>query len=103
MPATETRTHFTAWLTTDTTCLDQGCADVTVLKDELHGEPDDPGAWSSTGDPLHYAVTTVNAADGDHDDALSEAKALLATAGWRVVGSWEAVPTGYTATVERDA
>ena len=96
-----TMEHFTAWLTTDPTCLDQGCADVVVLRDELRGEPDDPNAWSSTGDPLFSAATTVDAKDGDMEDAMREAVDLLETAGWKLDGNWEAVSTGATVTVTR--
>lgn len=35
IPEEPTMEHFTAWLTTDPTCLDQACADVVVLADEL--------------------------------------------------------------------
>lgn len=93
--------HYTAWLTTDPSCLDQGCADVVVLADELRGESDDRNAWSSTGDPLFSAVTTVDARDGDYQDAEREAEDLLTAAGWKVDGAWVAVPTGATATVTR--
>lgn len=93
--------HFTAWLTTDPTCLDQACADVVVLRDELRGEADDPNAWSSTSDELFSAATTVDARDGDYEDAEREAKELLESAGWKLDGGWEAVPTGATATVTR--
>lgn len=93
--------HFTAWLTTDTSCLDQACADVVVLRDELRGEPDDPNAWSSTGDPLFTATTTVDAKDGDQADAMREAEELLQAAGWELDGKWEPVTTGATVTVTR--
>ena len=93
--------HFTAWLTTDPTCLDQACADVVVLADELRGEPDDRDAWFSTGDPLFTATTTVDAKDGDQGDAIREAVDLLDAEGWRVDGKWEAVTTGATVTVTR--
>lgn len=97
-----TTEHYTAWITTDTSCLDQDNADITVLRDEQLGADGDPNGWSSTGDPVHYATTSINARTGDHDDIVAEAKALLAAAEWDVTGTWEAVPTGYTATVERD-
>jgi hypothetical protein len=93
--------HFTAWLTTDSTCLDQSNADVSVLRDELRGEPDDPDAWSSTGDPLFHAITAMDARDGDHDDAKREAEDLLTKKGWTLDGTWAPVPTGYVATVTR--
>ena len=93
--------HFTAWLTTDTSCLDQACADVVVLRDELRGEPDDRDAWFSTGDPLFTGATTVDAKDGDYEDAQQEAEELLHAAGWALDGAWEPVATGATATVTR--
>lgn len=92
--------HFTAWLTTDPSCLDQACADVVVLADELRGEPDDPNAWASTTDQRFKAVTTVDAKDGDHKDAMREATDLLESAGWSLDGAWEANDTGYIVTVE---
>lgn len=59
---------------TDTSALDQGCADVVVLADENIGDDTSPN-WASTGDPLMQAVTTVDAADGSADDARTEAEA----------------------------
>lgn len=94
--------HFTAWITTDTSCLVGDNADVVVLRDELRGEPDDPDAWSSTGDPLFSSVTAIRADDGDNDEIIREARDLLESAGWELAdGNWEAVPTGYIATVTR--
>jgi prevent-host-death family protein len=98
---TEIPEHFTAWITTDTSALDQACADVVVLADELQGEPDDPNPWSSTGEPLFSAATTVDAAEGDIEDAMREAEELLAAAGWTKASQWESVPTGCIVTVER--
>src|SRR5690606_19848439 len=51
-------TSFYAWVTTDPTCLDQGCADVVVLRDENDVRP------GETNDPLFTATTTVDAKDG---------------------------------------
>lgn len=93
--------HFTAWLTTDPSCLDQGCADVVVLRDELRGEPDDPDAWASTSDERFRSATTVDAKDGDPEDAIREAEDLLKEAGWKLDGHWEAVTTGAITTVSR--
>lgn len=102
-PETAMTEHFTAWLTTDTSALAGDNADVVVLADELRGEPDDPNAWSSTSDERFSAVTTVNAAEGDIEDAIREANDLLAAAGWSRVGEWESVTTGCIVTVERAA
>lgn len=93
--------HFTAWLTTDPSCLDQGCADVVVLRDELRGEADDPNAWASTSDERFSAATTVDAKDGDAEDAMREAEQLLEAGGWKLDGDWEPVTTGATVTVTR--
>jgi hypothetical protein len=93
--------HFTAWLTTDPSCLDQDYADVVVLADELRGEPNDPNAWASTGDPLFHDVTEVHARDGEYADAERDAKKRLEDAGWKPQGPWESVPTGATVTVVR--
>lgn len=101
---TTTVTHFTAWLVNDTSCLDQGCMDLTVLQDQLiGGDPEDERGWSTdTEQPqAFYAVTTVDAADGDIDTAQAEAKDLLEQAGWRLAGNWDATPNAYTVTVER--
>lgn len=95
--------HFTAWLTNDVSALETDYMDITVLRDELiSGDPDDPRAWAATTEQAFYAVTTVNAKDGDIDAAQSEAKELLANGGWRIVGDWDATPNAYTATVARD-
>lgn len=96
-----TMEHFTAWLTTDPGALDQGCADVVVLRDELRGEPDDPNAWASTSDEQFKAATTVDAKDGDHENAQREAEEQLEAAGWEMDGKWEATDTGYIVTVTR--
>jgi hypothetical protein len=102
-----TATHFTAWLTVDTTCLTGPVCDVAVLQDEaVSYRADQDGTespvWGSTGDPLFHADTTVDAKDGDHDDAIKQAKELLDNAGWTITGDWDTVDTGYIATVERD-
>ena len=103
-----TDTHFTAWLTNDPSCLTGPVCDVTVLQDEAVSyraaeDGTETPVWGSTGDPLFQAVTTVEAKNGDHDDAISQAKDLLANAGWTVTGEWDAVGTGYIATVEHAA
>lgn len=92
--------HFTAWVTTDKSCLAGDNADVVVLRDELRGEPDDPNAWTSTSDEKFQAVTSVPA-DGDHDAIIREARTLLENAGWELDGDWDGVATGYIATVKR--
>ena len=95
--------HFTAWLVNARSCLDQDNMDVTVLEDELTGaeNPDDPGDWATDGtkDPAFYAVTSVDARDGETDDAIREAEGLLAAAGWTVAGPWAGVDCGYIAVV----
>lgn len=99
-----TITHFTAWLVNDTSCLDQGCMDVTILQDKLiGGDPANERDWACDASvpALFYAVTTVNAQDGDIDDAITESKDLMENAGWRIVGDWDAVDNAYIVTVER--
>ncbi|MCB5181510.1 hypothetical protein [Streptomyces antimicrobicus] len=98
------RTHYTAWLANDPSCLEQSCMDVTVLEDRLiGGDPDDPDDWTAdTSRPTaFYAVTTVDARDGQGADGIAEAEALMRAAGWRVVSDWETTPHALTATVER--
>lgn len=96
------RQHFTAWLVNDSSALDGPCIDVTILPDELIGaDSDDERAWSSSGEPVFYAVTTVDAREGDVEDAIDEAERLMDAAGWRTVGKWDAVDNAYTVTVER--
>jgi hypothetical protein len=95
-----TATHFTAWVTTTASALDQENADVVVLEDELTGHDD--STWTSKGTaPLFTAITTIPAEDGDHGKAQAEAVDLLNEASWNTVGSWDAVDTGYIITVER--
>lgn len=101
--------HFTAWVTNDTSCLVGKNVDVTVLADEIVGfETDSSGfetdtpKWGCAGDdPLMHAETTVDAKDGDIDDALREAKELLEAAGWAIDGEWDVTPTSYVVTVIR--
>lgn len=92
-----TAAHYTAWITTDRSALDGDCMDLEVVQDELLG--DDPTDESARF--RFYAVTSVDARDGDIDDAIREAEELLRDAGWRVVGEWNATPGAYTATVAR--
>jgi len=99
-----TITHFTAWLVNDASALETGCMDITILQDELIGEdPADERNWScDAGKPAPFhAVTTVDATDGDVDDAITEAKDLMEQAGWSITGSWDAVDNAYIVTVER--
>jgi hypothetical protein len=97
--------HFTAWLVSDTSALDQPNMDITVLEDTLVGEnPEDDGAWSTDGSKpaAFYGITETDARDGDADEGIRQAERLLADAGWSTVGKWEAVDTGCIITVERD-
>lgn len=95
-------THFTAWLTTTTSALDQDNIDVTVLEDENIGGDSDEANWACQGGEAEYTgVTGIPAEDGDHYKAQREAVDLLTEAGWTAVGDWEDVDTGYIVTVER--
>jgi hypothetical protein len=92
--------HYTAWLTTDPSYLEDGLTDVAVVKDELTGD----GQWTSTGNPLVYLKTTVDVSDYDvHSRSQDEAETLLINAGWRAADGWlwRPVATGYLVTVER--
>ncbi len=96
--------HFTAWITTDASALPHGNIDITVLADEItgyRGDDYDIPVYESTGDPLFYAETDIDARDGDHDGLIGKAEKMLRDAGWCVAESWEGVDTGYVATVER--
>lgn len=93
--------HFTAWITSDPSCLDQPNMDVVVLADILVGEPDDDNAWTSTSDQQFTAATSVPADGGDIQAAICEVADLLTDAGWEITGGWSDVPTGYIATVTR--
>jgi hypothetical protein len=99
-----TATHFTAWVTTTTSALDQDNIDVTILEDEEIGDPEGgDGTWACKGgDALFYAITSVPAEDGDTAQALREAEELMRDAGWTTVGKWDDVDTGCIITVERD-
>ncbi|GAX57262.1 hypothetical protein [Streptomyces olivochromogenes] len=99
-------THFTAWLVNDTSALDQPCMDVTVIEDQaISYKQDEEGnetpVWASQGDQKFYAVTTVDARDGDIDDAQTETEALLAASGWKTVGDWDVTDNAYIVTVEK--
>jgi hypothetical protein len=97
--------RFTAWITTDATCVTNGHCDVVVLIDEITAYSEGPNGdeipeWESTGPEVFSAVTAIPC-DGDHEDATGEAETLLNTAGWHRTSDWEGVPTGYIATVAR--
>lgn len=95
--------HFTAWMINDRSMLDQPNMGVTILEDTLIGsDPDNEGHWAtdSTKPMAFYAVTTVDARDGEGQDGVNEAMALMSAAGWDTVGKWEPTPSAYTATVE---
>lgn len=97
-----TQRHFTAWMVNDPSALDQPCMDVTVLEDQLIGaDPADDGAWitDSSKPTAFYAITTVDAREGDGSDGCSEAEDLMAAAGWRLAGKWEATPNACIVTV----
>ncbi len=103
--------HFTAWVTTDRSCLESDYADVQVFADDItqdlghnsHGSHAWKIEFEMTGDPLMTAVTDVDVTDPDETkDATEAAEDLLEAAGWRVTGTWEAVGTGYIAEVEPD-
>jgi hypothetical protein len=99
---TQTKKHFTAWLTNDTSALDQSCMDLTILADELIGtDPEREDGWASNGPQVFYAVTTVDATDGDIKDGIAEAEELMSAAGWETAGSWDATPNAYTVTVRK--
>jgi hypothetical protein len=95
--------HFTAWLVNDPGSLDQGNCDVTIQEDECLGDPDDPNTWvtDTTKDQAFYAVTSVDAKNGEAGEACREAETLMGAAGWRKVGDWEGVPNAYIVTVTR--
>lgn len=88
--------HYSAWITTDPSAV-ADFYDVAVIRDELVG--DDP-VWYSTGPEMFYAETSVPV-HGDTSGLEEEAKDLLTTAGWRIVGDWKNVSTGAFVTVER--
>lgn len=100
--------HFTAWLVNDPSALDQPCMDITILEDEITGYHsvfgEEEPSWSTdTSKPTaFYAVTKVDARDGDAQDGIDEAEDLMSAAGWRTVGSWDTVDNAYIVTVERD-
>lgn len=101
-------THFTAWLVDDRSCLDQDNCDVTVLADDIttvigydrNGFEAEKVEYSSTGDPVFYGITGVDARGGDIDDAIREAEQMLDDAGWETAGTWEAVGTSYVVEVQ---
>jgi hypothetical protein len=97
--------HFTAWITTDASAVDSGHCDVIVLTDRITGyregnDGDEIPEWESIGPQVFSAVTTIPC-DGDHQAAIDESETLLNSAGWSRISNWEAVPTGYIATVTR--
>ena len=100
--------HYTAFVTTDPTCVDGDYCDLIILTDEIlgyrsneNGEDFDQPIWESSGPQVYSAVTAVRL-DEDHDNAIKDATSILNRAGWAVTGPWEAVATGYCATVARE-
>lgn len=92
--------HFTAWITTDANCLAGDKIDVVVLADKRIDED----AWLSTDSRWFDALTTIRVRrrhDADAD-AIGEATALLEAAGWTITDRWDAIDSGYVATVKRD-
>lgn len=100
--------HFTAWITTDPSCLEGPYADVVVIEDEIFGYRLDENGdadhtkplWESTGEWVFHAPTAIRY-DDDHDLMLKRAVEVLDTNGWSLTGHWEGVTTGYVATVIR--
>lgn len=97
--------RFSAWITTDPTCLTTDYSDVSVLIDRITGYREDDNGnevpdWESTGPEVFSAVTATPATDDDKD-AIDQAEDLLRDAGWQITSTWAAVPTGYVATVTR--
>lgn len=110
MPDNDTDERYSAWITTDLTCLEGDLADVSVLTDEITGyrydsDGNEIPVWAPTSaDPLLHFVTTV--AVGPDTDPWSnglaeEANDLLHQNGWRVLTDWETDATGAVADVER--
>jgi hypothetical protein len=85
---------FTAWITTDRSCLFTDLADVVILANDEAG--------NSTGDPI-WSATTTQRYDGDSEVICNEARELLAAAGWTEVGGLDAtaVGSGYVIDVEQ--
>lgn len=102
--STPTRTHFTAWMVNDTSCLETGCMDITVLEDQFDGaDPGKDSDWitDASKPPAFHAVTTVDAREGDAQDGCDQADALMREAGWERAGGWDVVDNAYIATVRR--
>jgi hypothetical protein len=114
-----TERHYTAWMANDASVLMGDCMDVTVIEDvatsykeEVLSEEYDPETgkvtretvetpvWESQGQQMFYAETDVDVRDGDAQDGIRKAEALMEKAGWKVVGDWEATDNSYIATVE---
>lgn len=95
--------HYTAWVTTELSCLPDYCADVTVLLDEVAGyNGDGAPVYQSTGQAQFYAETDADVR-GELAGLTMKAEQLLHEAGWNVPGAWVAVETGFVTTVVRQA
>lgn len=98
--------RYTAWITTDGSCLDTPLCDVQVLPDAVThyrdgGDGDEVPVYESRG-PAVFSSTLDTPHAGPHDGVEQQATEALNAAGWRVVGKWSAdVPTGLIAVVER--
>lgn len=111
--------HYTAWMANDSSIVMGDRMDITILEDEIVGyrqeevgceydmetgeftvEREEIPVWESRGPQMFYAGTEVDARDGDAQDGIREAEALMEKSGWKVVGDWEATDNSYIATVE---
>ncbi|MGW5353385.1 hypothetical protein ACWERV_23100 [Streptomyces sp. NPDC004031] len=105
--------HFTAWITKDPQFLETDRMDVLIMEDTVMVPQTTPDGrriqiWETDGNMVFYAVTSVDAREGDVYDAMKEAELLMQQAGWRTVGPWGLVPEApndheYIATVEPNA
>jgi hypothetical protein len=105
--------RYTAWITTDPSCLDaDGRIDVVVLRDEIVGcdvddDRNEVPVWSSAGESPVFSAKTTNDASEDIDwdgpaGVYAQVVELLEAAGWSVESPWETIATGAIAVVQRD-
>jgi hypothetical protein len=103
---TDNEEHYTAWLTTDPTCLpDHVVADVSILRDRR----DDDGNWGqSDTEPLAILPMTaefLRAGGFDYESnphaVVDGAQEALHVFGWERVGHWTDVGSGFCAEARR--
>lgn len=101
--------HYSAWISITTDVLDNDHCALDVIRDEIVGIVDAPDGgeipqWGSDGsDPVvQHTLTVDHNDDNAADKAIAETETVLEELGWTLISGWNAVDTGYVATVAKN-